>query len=222
MAAATEDAEAIRAGVATEEGDIPQTTEAMENGATATDSAEATATMPKGKKEEVPLMVTAVRHTETGRPMDSTGATAAATMKEVKEGHPTDILHSMRAVLPTDSAEATATMPKGKREDRPTGKAVLPTETDLHMDSAEATAQVRKKEKEGHHIQGGQLQDMDSVPSKVVFQQARDHPIRGLKDSDAKTNRTSRKRMRPESTRCFPENRRLTPQCRTTTMFLPL
>ena len=203
---------AIKAVAATEEEDIHQTTEAlMENVAEATGSAEVSQKTRKTEKEEhhtdVRPSVRAVHLTV------KEGATVrTATMMEATGGHPMAVHHS-------DSAEVMAAIPKEMKED-PTDRAVHHSVRDDHlMAKGEATAAFKMEAKEDLHIQGNLLPDADSGLSREDSPLVKDLPIRGLKNSDAKTSHISQRLTRQESIRCFQESRRLTLLCPTMIMF---
>jgi len=204
----------IRAVEAMEEVDIHQTTEAlMENVVVATGSVEVTEKTRKTEKEE--------HHPTDVRPSVrdvhltvKEGVTERiAAMREARGGHP-------MAVHLTDSAEAMAAIPKERKEDHPTDRAVHHSVREDHlMAKEEATAAFRTEVKEGLHIQENLLPDADSGLNREDSPLVKDLPIRGQKNSDAKTSRISQRQMRQESTRCSQESRRLTLQCLTMITF---
>lgn len=213
IAAATASAVVTRAVVATAEEDIHQTAEAAtETAVVAMASAEATVTILMAEREELHPTDRAVHLTGTGRLMDSVEAMEATAMTEERGGHPTADHHSVRVVHHTVREEVMVITPKVvRKENHLTGRAVLHSERDAHhTDREEATVQVRKVEREGLHIQGSRPQDTDSALSREVSLRAEALDIRGLRSSDARTNRISQRLTKLESTRCFQGSRRLT------------
>ncbi len=187
-------------------------------------SAEATVTTLKAEREELHLTDRTVLHSETGRLTDREGAMAATATTEERGDHLMVVLHSEKAVHPTDSAEAMATTtPRERREDHLTDRAVLHSVRDAHhTDREEATAQGMKAAREGLHIQGSRRLDTDSALSREDSQPAEERRIRALRSSAARTSRTSQRLTRLESTRCSQGSHRLTRLSPTTTTFLHL